>query len=74
MLNIMLEKSVKSMAPKFDYWRSVHPGFPELEIDTHKIESEGSNGGGGGMQMLQPGQMDPAQLRAMGLGQYAAKQ
>lgn len=66
MLNVILEKAVKSMAPKFDYWRSIHPGHPELEIDTHKIEAE--EGGGRGMQMMQPSQMDPQQLRNMGLG------
>lgn len=55
-LILTLEKQSKSLAPKFDYWRSVVTGHPE--IDTHKIE-----GGGGGMQMVQPGMMDTAQLR-----------
>jgi len=72
MLNITLEKAVRSQAPKFDYWRSVQPGNPELEIDTHLIVAERGGETGAGMQMIQPGKMDPDQLRAMGLGKYAA--
>ncbi|GFH13712.1 uncharacterized protein HaLaN_09649 [Haematococcus lacustris] len=52
----------KSVAPKFDYWRAIIPG--QHEIDTHKISSEEA---GTGLQMLQPGQYDPDQLRHMGL-------
>ncbi|GAX75432.1 hypothetical protein CEUSTIGMA_g2876.t1 [Chlamydomonas eustigma] len=71
-LNITLEKAVRSQAPKFDYWRSVQPGHPELEIDTHLIVVERGGGGdnGAGMHMIQPGKMDPEQLRAMSLGSY----
>ncbi len=65
MLNVILEKSVPSQAPKFDYWRSVEPGHPELEIDTHKIVVE--KGEGPNMQFIQPGKMDKAQLRNMNL-------
>lgn len=65
MLNFMLEKTHKSLAPKFDYWRAIIPNHPDhREIDTHKITSEEA---GTGMQMINPSQMDPAQLRAMGL-------
>mmetsp|Transcript_30834 Transcript_30834/g.68300 ORF Transcript_30834/g.68300 Transcript_30834/m.68300 type:complete len:303 (+) Transcript_30834:91-999(+) len=69
LLILTLEKSSKSMAPKFDYWRSIQPGTPDLEIDTHKLSSGEEEGTG--LQMMQPGSMDPEQLRAMGLGQYA---
>ena len=77
MLTLTLEKAVQSQAPKWDYWRSLNPGHPELEIDTHVLTSKetGIGGdGGGGMRMVQPGKMDPDQLRAMGLGQYADMQ
>ncbi|GFH16862.1 hypothetical protein V8C86DRAFT_2489226 [Haematococcus lacustris] len=62
MLILTLEKLTKSVAPKFDYWRAIIPG--QHEIDTHKISSEEA---GTGLQMLQPGQYDPDQLRHMGL-------
>ncbi len=62
MLNITLEKHSKSLAPKFDYWRAIIPG--QHEIDTHKITNEEA---GTGMQMLQPGQYDPVQMRNMGI-------
>ena len=72
MLNIILEKATKSQAPKWDYWRSIHPGFPELEIDTHLLTPEDTGiAQGGGMRMVEPGKMNAAQLQAMGLGQYA---
>lgn len=62
MLILTLEKTSKSMAPKFDYWRAIIPG--QHEIDTHLITSEEA---GTGLQMLQPGQYDPDQLRNMGV-------
>lgn len=64
LLTVTLEKHVKSLAPKFDYWRCIVAGQPE--IDTHQLVSEAS-----GAQMLQPGNMDPQQLHSMGLGQFA---
>lgn len=64
LLTVTLEKHVKSLAPKFDYWRSIVPGQPE--IDTHQIVSESQ-----GASMVQPGNMDPQQLHSMGLGQFA---
>ena len=56
-----MEKQTKSLAPKFDYWRSVVLGHDE--IDTHKIVSENQQGGGGGMAMY-----DAAAMAGMGRG------
>lgn len=61
LLTVVLEKQHKSMAPKFDYWRNIVPGHPE--IDTHHIPSDPSNG----PQMIQPGMMDPLQMQKLGL-------
>ncbi|KXZ47699.1 hypothetical protein GPECTOR_33g581 [Gonium pectorale] len=67
LLSVTLEKAVKSLAPKFDYWRSLVVGHPE--VDTHQIVSDPQQGGGGGAtRMLDPGQLDPYQLHNMGLG------
>ncbi|GIL92556.1 hypothetical protein Vretimale_18973 [Volvox reticuliferus] len=60
-LVVSMEKQVKSLAPKFDYWRSLALGHPE--IDTHQIASDGQ-----ATRMLDPGQLDPYQLQNMGLG------
>ncbi|PNH08199.1 Omega-6 fatty acid desaturase, chloroplastic [Tetrabaena socialis] len=60
LLSVTLEKQVKSLAPKFDYWRSLVVGHPE--IDTHQIVSDGQ-----ATRMLNPGQLDPYQLQNMGL-------
>ncbi|EFJ49036.1 hypothetical protein VOLCADRAFT_90254 [Volvox carteri f. nagariensis] len=60
-LVVSMEKQVKSLAPKFDYWRSLVLGHPE--IDTHQIVSDGQ-----ATRMLDPGQLDPYQLQNMGLG------
>lgn len=70
-------RRAQSLAPKFDYWRSLVAGHPE--IDTHQIvsvseasqQAGGFGGGGGGPQMLHPSQMDPSQLQRMGLGNLA---
>ena len=60
--------------PFRDYWRSILPHHPELEIDTHLLTPEDTGiKPGGGMQMIQPGNMDPDQLEAMGLGKYAMR-
>ncbi|KAG2492801.1 hypothetical protein HYH03_008961 [Edaphochlamys debaryana] len=61
LLSVTLEKQVKSLAPKFDYWRMLVLGHPE--IDTHQIVSDGQS-----TRMLDPGQLDPYQLQNMGLG------
>eukprot|EP00798_Chlamydomonas_sp_ICE-L_P010766 gene10766-17853_t len=37
---LTLEKAVRSIAPKFDCWRSIQSDHPELEIDTHCIEHQ----------------------------------
>lgn len=66
LLSITLEKQVKSLAPKFDYWRSLVLGHPE--IDTHQIVSDAS---AQPTQMINPAQMDPHQLHSMGLGNLA---
>ncbi len=64
-LVVSLEKQVKSLAPKFDYWRSLVVGHPE--IDTHQIVSDGQ-----ATRMLDPTQLDPYQLHNMGLGHLSA--
>uniref|UniRef100_A0A7S0UTS1 Fibronectin type-III domain-containing protein n=1 Tax=Polytomella parva TaxID=51329 RepID=A0A7S0UTS1_9CHLO len=47
-LVVTLEKRVPSVAPKFDFWRWVVEGEPE--IDTHQFPSQGEqNSGGGGL-------------------------
>ncbi|GFR52215.1 hypothetical protein Agub_g14756, partial [Astrephomene gubernaculifera] len=51
LLSITLEKQVRSLAPKFDFWRCVVLGHPE--IDTHQIPP--GEGGGGGAAMGGPG-------------------
>lgn len=63
-MTVTLEKSHKSVAPKFDYWRAVVVGDLSVhrEIDTHKIASESS-----GPQMFNTSQVDPQQLRDRGL-------
>ena len=61
LLSITLEKQVKSLAPKFDFWRSLVVGHPE--IDTHQIVSESQ-----ATRMLDPSQLDPTQLQHMNLG------
>ncbi|PNW74226.1 hypothetical protein CHLRE_13g590400v5 [Chlamydomonas reinhardtii] len=63
LLAVTLEKQVKSLAPKFDFWRSLVTGHPE--IDTHQIVSEANQQSA---RMLDPGQLDPVQLQNMGLG------
>ncbi|KAG2443291.1 hypothetical protein HYH02_009361 [Chlamydomonas schloesseri] len=63
LLAITLEKQVKSLAPKFDFWRSLVTGHPE--IDTHQIVSEANQQSA---RMLDPNQLDPLQLQNMGLG------
>lgn len=72
-LTLTLEKTFKSVAPKFDFWRALVPGHPE--IDTHKLTREGvgAKGGGGeggaavGLSVLQPGQLDAYQMGNMGV-------
>ncbi len=60
-LSITLEKALPSVSPKFDYWRSFHPGNPDLEIDTHKIKNEDE--GNQGFNMISPDNIDPLQMR-----------
>mmetsp|Transcript_18580 Transcript_18580/g.52211 ORF Transcript_18580/g.52211 Transcript_18580/m.52211 type:complete len:154 (-) Transcript_18580:381-842(-) len=61
-LVITLEKACKSVAPKFDYWRSVIPG--QEEIDTHKLSREAE---GLSLNMINPGDLDAMQMRNMGV-------
>ncbi|MEW5307429.1 MAG: hypothetical protein WDW36_009826 [Sanguina aurantia] len=64
-LTVTLEKSHKSVAPKFDFWRTVVVGDLSVhrEIDTHKIVGERDSGA----QMFNASQVDPQQLRDRGL-------
>lgn len=64
MLHVTLEKAHASVAPKFDYWRSVVVGAGHNEVDTHCLSREDE---GVGLQMVRPGQLDPVQMRHMGV-------